>query len=192
MTPLDDPDATVSWFSTGYDRDLMELSVVERLRAAARGTMRTFDSVGRGVSSGARIVRAHPPDQSGTIRALPRRALTPRLLARRRCAPRRDSSGGRVRKVGKALYAIAAARPTPEPYRWDGDPSSASGSDILTLHFRDIGRSTRPLSAIVGCRPELGKTCGESAKVNLGPPRYIYDESGYRVSRSGTVGARLG
>ena len=110
----------------------MELTVAERLRAGARGTTGTFGAVGRHVSEGADIVGHTPPAHPGAIRTLRRPARAPRLLARRCSAPRRDFAGGRVTQVGKALYAIDAARHTPEPYCWDGDPNSAQRSDILT------------------------------------------------------------
>ena len=140
----------------------MELTVAETPRAGARGTTGTFADVGRHGSEGADIVGHTPPAHPGPTRAVRRPARAPRLVARRCSAHSRDPSGARVRKVGKALYSIAAARTTPEPHRWDGNPSSAQRSDILTLHFRDIPPVHQATSAIVRCRLDLGKTCGQS------------------------------
>jgi len=142
------------------------------------GAIRTFDAVGRRVSAGLGIGGHTPPAHPGAIRTLRRPARAPRLLARRCSAPRRDFAGGRVTQVGKALYAIDAARHTPEPYRWDGDPNSAQRSDILTLPFRDIGAVHQAASAIVRCRLDLGKTCGKSRKVNSGSVNSNLGESG--------------
>ena len=142
----------------------IDILALAGLRATgARGTTGTFADVGRRVSEGADIVGHTPPAHPGATRAVRRPARGPRLVARRCSATPQHFAGGRVRKVGKALYSLTAARTTPEPYRWDRDPSSARRSDILTPPFRDIGRSIWPTSAMLRCRLDLEKTCGKSA-----------------------------